>query len=462
MTNLPISILDQINPPLTMPRTAGWPVVGSLPAFLRDPFPYLEHARAEHGDIFKLNLGLTDVIVCAHPDHVQHILRDNAQNYHKAGPLWNMVRTLLGNGLVVSEGEVWRRQRRLMQPSFHRQHLTGLTDTMVTAIDEVLTGWAVTGSRPQSLDLMTGFSQVTMRVIMHTMFGTGMSTREMDDVGEAMSFILDYMIGAIVTDALPGWLPLPGKRRFRQALARFDEVVYRIIEESRQVEEPQNHLLAMLMNAVDAETGEGMSTKQLRDEVATIFLAGYETTSISLAWATHILAEQPDIQAKVQAEVEACLGDRQPTFADLPRLAYTRMVIQEAIRVRPPVWFLPRVAANDDEIGGYAIPAGSQVMSMNYLVHHHPDFWPEPHVFNPERFSPEQETRQHRFAWVPFGAGQRMCVGRDFALMESQLALAMLVQRFEIAAAPGASPILKPSTTLRTRQPLKVMMRPRY
>jgi cytochrome P450 len=273
-----------------------------------------------------------------------------------------------------------------------------------------------------------------------------------------MTFALDYVMTAIVTHALPTWLPIPGKKRFENSLVQFDEVVYRIIADSRAGEGKENHLLAMMMDTVDEETGEAMNDKQLRDEVATIFLAGYETTSIALTWAYDYLTQHPAVMQKLQAEVDEVLQGRRPTFADLPKLTYTKMVLQETMRLRPPSYWLPRTAENDDEIDGYAIPAGTDVISLTYMYHRHPEFWPDAERFDPERFSPEQSAGRHGFAYVPFGAGQRMCIGRDFSLMEGQLALAMMAQRFAFRRAHVAETKAQLSSTLRPKDGLPVYL----
>ncbi len=442
------------------PEVKGWPLVGVLPALLRNPFEFLAQAREQYGDIYTLNLGMMKLTVLNHPRHAQHVLRDHAQNYYKGGAIWNAVRPVVGNGLVLSEGDFWLRQRRLMQPQFHRQRLGGLTHLMVEAIQEALGTWTSAAESSEPFNLAPALNALTMRVVVKTLFGTALSPQELDKVGEDMTYVLDYLLLEALMQSLPSWLPVPYRARYRRALARFDETVYRIIAQARRAqasaEEPANHLLAMLLDTVDEETGEGMTDRQLRDEVATLFLAGYETTSITLAWTFHHLAEAPDVMEKLQAEVDSVLGERTPTFADLPKLPYTRMVLQEALRLRPPSYWLPRTAQADDEIDGYSIPAGSQVASFTYMYHRHPDFWPDPERFDPERFSPEQSAGRHHFAWIPFGAGQRLCIGRDFALMEGALALAMIMQRYRVRIAPGHVSEMALSGTLRPKHGVMV------
>lgn len=441
-----------------LPQTAGFPLIGSLPQLLKQPFHFVTHAQQQYGDIYKLDLGLSKVVVLNHPEHAQHVLRDHAANYRKGGPMWDAVRSVLGNGLVVSEGDFWLRQRRMMQPQFHRQRLTGLTELMVEAISESLDEWQLAH---QPLNITPKMNRITMNVIIKTLFGAGITKQTADETAEAMTYALDYMISSMVTNQLPSWLPIPGKKKFQQVLARFDKTVYAIIEQCRQEQEPQNHLLAMLLDTVDAETGEGMTNQQLRDEVATLFLAGYETTSITLSWALWYLSQHPHILGDLRREIETVLGDRQPAFTDLPELQLTKMVLNESMRLRPPAFWLPRVAVEDDEIDGYHIPAGTNVVSLTYMYHRHPGIWDDPEAFDPYRFAPDQVNKRHRFAFVPFGAGQRMCIGRDFALMEGQLALAMILQRFNIFPVSGFKAEPQLSTTLRPKNGVLLNITPR-
>lgn len=463
-------MLDSIHPhastqilsqPTAIPQTKGWPLLGSLPHLLKNPFKFMVQAREQYGDIYRLNLGVTNVVVLNHPSHAQTVLRDRADHFRKGGVMWDMVRHLLGNGLVVSEGDFWLRQRRMMQPQFHRQRLAALTEMMVTAIDEAYAGWQHAAAPNQPFNMAQGFNHLTMRVIVRTLFGTALSRDEMETVAAAMTFALDYLMTGILFSSLPEWAPVPGKKRFQKAIADFDKILYRIIAQCRAGEGEQNHLLQMLLDTVDDETGEQMSDQQLRDEIATLFLAGYETTSIALTWTFAYLAQNPDVMAKLQAEVDEVLQGRQPTLADLMKMPYTRMVFQETMRLRPPSWWLPREVTTDEEIDGYHLPAGTQVVSLTYMYHRHPEHWPNPEQFDPERFNEEKSAKRHRYAWVPFGAGQRLCIGRDFAMMEGQLALAMAVQRFQVQAVKEEMPQPVLSSTLRPKGGFPVHLTPR-
>jgi cytochrome P450 len=425
---------------------------------MRQPFDYLLAARQRHGDIYTLDLGLLRWVILCHPRHAEYVLRENSQNYRKSGNLWDMVRTLLGNGLVVSEGDFWLRQRRMIQPHFHRKQLAGLTDAMIVATAEGLEAWEWAAAERQPLDVVPAFSAITMRVIARALFGQGLAQADLDRVGEVMAFVMDYLLTGTLTHALPRWLPLPGARRYQAALEEFDALIGKIIAHERSAATPSDSLLAMLVHMIDEESGQTMTDAQLSDEVKTFFLAGYETTSLTLSWAIDLLTRHPQVMQRLRAEIDGVLAGRAPTFADLPALSYTRMVIQEVMRLRPASWWLPRVATADDTIDGYTIPSGTTVVSLTYAIHHHPEIWPDPERFDPERFTEEQIARRHKLAWVPFGAGQRQCIGRDFSIMEAQIILAMIVQRYKVAAVPGPALAPKLSSTLKPSRGVLVQL----
>jgi cytochrome P450 len=434
--------------------------VGALPAFLRRPFAFFREAQLRHGDIYTLDIGVLKWVILSHPSHAEHVLVANAQNYRKGGAMWDTVRELLGNGLVVSEGDFWLRQRRMIQPHFHRQRLAGMTEAISAATAESLDTWEAAAASGAPIDALQGFAPITLRVIARALFGQGLDPATLSRIDGNMAYVLDFMLTGVATHSLPRWLPIPGARRYRATIEELDRDVYAVIAAERAAAAPSDSMLAMLVHMADEESGEGMSDVQLHDEVMTFFLAGYETTSIALAWATHFLTQHPQALERVRAEVDAALGGRTPTFADLPALNYTKAVIQETMRLRPPSWWLPRTAVADDEIDGYTIPAGTTVVSFTYGIHHNPAIWEAPDRFDPERFLRPAPER-HRLAWVPFGAGQRQCIGRDFSLMEAQIILAMLVQRYDLRAVPGSVAELGLSTTLKPKTPVHVHVRRR-
>lgn len=452
LINQPISSRPAKPTPTTLPpMTGGWPLIGALPALIRQQIDFLPAAHARYGEIYTLNLGLTQAVVLNHPDHAQHVFRDHARNYRKGGKFWEIIREMLGDGLVVSEGDFWLRQRRMLQPQFHRQRLTALTSLMSEAIAESLQSWPQSG---QTLDLGKALADMTMNVITRTMFGGTLERSEVEQVSDALTYAINYTMPAMLTRNLPAWLFAARERRFRASIAQIDAVVYQVIERSRQAiaqGDYADNLISMMLTLVDEETGEAMTDQQLRDEAITIFLAGYETTAVALTWALPLILNDANCFAKLQTEIDTVLGDQPVTFANVGHLPYTRMVFQETMRLRPPASWLPRVAVEDDEIAGYQIPAGTMVVLPIYMYHHHPAFWEEPTRFDPERFSPERSTGRHPFAWIPFGAGQRLCIGRDFAMLEGQMILATILQRFSLTPLAKTLPQAQLAATLKPR-----------
>ncbi|WP_433934903.1 cytochrome P450 [Sorangium cellulosum] len=443
------------------PSTRGFPVVGALPRLLKGRLDYLVSAREELGDLYTLDLGVTRLIALNHPRHAQHVLRDNARNYTKGGLIWDGIRDLIGNGLPTSEGDFWLRQRRMIQPEFHRDRLAAMCDLMVQAIDDGLSGFRAAAVAGRPVDAERELPHITMKVILNTLFGSGITKEEAAAVGDALRYANDGILVGAMLRSLPSWAPAPGRRRFQQAVKTIDEHVFRFIARSREQPRRGGDLLTILLNSVDAETGEQMTSQQLRDEAVTMFLAGYETTSVGLAWALHLLVEHPDVLRALEAEVDEALGDRRPGFADAPRLPLALAVFQEALRLYPPAYWIPRTAVEEDEIDGFHVPAGTTVGVMSYVLHRHPDFWARPGHFDPGRFAPERARERHPLSFVPFGSGQRQCVGKEFALLEGQLILARILQQYRVSAVPGRTPRLQVATSLRTTGGVWLRLDPR-
>ncbi|MCB9565752.1 MAG: cytochrome P450 [Myxococcales bacterium] len=413
------------------PRRRGIPIVGPLAGLARDRFDYLEALRREKGEIFALNLPGAPIVLCD-PSHAQRVFRDNVANYRKGGGFWGSLRELLGDGIIVSEGDRWLRQRRLMQPQFHRQRIAAMVETVIGAIDDSLRGWP---DLAPELDVSARMTEITMQVISRTMFGDHVSQEEIAVIASELPVIQRYTMVGVVAHGLPRWLPVPGRRRFRAARTTIRALVARLVARQRGegAGAGEGTLLALLSDAVDAETGAPMSDEQVLDEAVGIFLAGYETTALALSWAIYLLMRHPEVMARLREEVDGVLGDRRPTADDLRRLPYARQILMETMRLYPSASWLPRTAVADDAIDGVRIPAGSTVVLPIYLYHRHPGFWEAPERFEPERFADEKAAGRHPFAFIPFGAGQRLCIGKELALVEGQAALAMMAQRFRFA-----------------------------
>jgi len=439
------------------PGPKGYPLVGLIPRLMRDMMGTYREA-AQIGGIVEMDLGMQRAYLLTDPELIKHVLLDNYRNYVKGEQL-DSIRPLLGNGLFLSEGDFWFTQRRLMQPAFYRPKLSGLADVMVEAAQMVVDRWE---AQPpdQPVNMMYEMRQITQSVIVQAMFSTSISREETIRAGEALDYALLTLVERSITPfSMPEWLPTARNRRLREALATLDEVVYRFIDERRALVsrtedgyDPTGDLLSMLINVRYEDTGEGMSDQQLRDEVMTMFLAGHETTANTLTWVWYLLSQHPEIEARLHAELDDVLGGRAPTFADLDTLAYTRMVIEETLRMYPAVWMTGRQSIEEDVIGSYTIPADSMLMLSFYFMHHDPTYWDEPEVFRPERFSEGGAQDRPRWAYLPFGGGPRVCIGQHFALMEAQLVLALIAQRYAPRLVPGQPIDLRLMGTLQPKE----------
>lgn len=419
----------------------------------RDPLAFLRWAAHEYGDVVRFDAWPFIVHVLHHPDHIKHVLQDNNRNYWK-GSLMRRVKPLIGEGLFTSEGDFWRRQRRLAQPAFHRQRIESFARIMSNAGTQMLDGWEGAAAAGTPIDLMEHTSRVTLQVVGQALFGVDL-IGQASGVGRAMLGALQF-VSEEAFSLFPSVLMIPAPRnlRFRRARAALDRVVLGIIEKRRRAGAGGDDLLAMMMEARDEETGEGMSDRQLRDEIMTFVLAGHETTAVTLAWACLLLAQHAGVGDEVRREVSSVLAGRVPVLADMPHLELTRRVIDETLRLYPPVAVISRETYAADEIGGYEIPAKSGVMLSPYVTHRHPALWRDPERFDPARFTPEQVAARPRFAYFPFSGGPRLCIGNEFALMEAQILLAMIMQRYRVEVAPEHTVQHEIRVTLRPRQPM--------
>ena len=418
--------------------------------FLPDPIDYLLASFRTFGDVVCTRAVPFRSLFLAHPDHIKHVLQDNARNYVK-GIVIARLKVVIGDGLFTSEGDFWRRQRRLSQPAFHRDHLAGFATTMTETTAAMLDRWTARARTGAPFDVSAEMSGLTLGIVGRALFSRVLDAHA-DDVGQALTAALAILNErAIRFLPSPIWWPSATNRRLRRAIAVLDRVVYDIIETRRRTATQPRDLLAMLLLARDEETGAGMTDRQLRDEVMTFLLAGHETTAVALTWTWYLLDRHPGVAERLRAEVAAALGTRTPTVDDLPRLGYARMVVEEAMRLYPPVWGFTRQAIDEDHVGGFTIPKRSVVTISPYVTHRHPSYWHDPERFDPERFTPERIRSRPRFAYLPFSGGPRLCIGNEFALMEAQLVLAMTVQRYRLRLVPGTRVEAESRLTLRPR-----------
>ena len=430
-----------------------------MPALRRNPIAVFVDVARSFGDVAYLKIGPRRGYLVTHPDHIRHVLQDNARNYHKS-PLYDKLRVSLGNGLLTSEDGYWLRQRRMAQPAFHRQRIEALASVMAEAANETAARWEPIAARGEPIDISDEMMRLTQAIVLRTLLGAdlGPFAGELDRAWA----IVNQHIGTNFWSLglLERW-PTPKNRRFRRALDVLDRAVFHIINERRRAGCESNDLLSMLLFARDEETGQAMTDRQLRDEVMTILLAGHETTSLALAWTWYLLSQHPDAQRRLENELDSVLGGRLPAYNDLGSLPYTRMVIEEALRLYPPAWGFSRQAIGSDEIGGFHLPRGWLVFLIPFVMHRHRAYWQEPESFDPERFAPERSSARPKFVYLPFGAGPRQCIGNQFAMIEAQLALATLAQGYRLALVPGHLVEPWPLITLRPRHGVKMMVESR-
>ncbi len=440
---------DQISRPGHPPGPSGHLFFGSALEFLADPLQSINRLRDEFGDTTLSKFGPYRFVFAYDPVDIHHVLVRNHRNYVKSRS-YEGLRLVMGNGLVTSEGAFWKRQRRLSQPAFHHKRLAGLAETMTQCVDRTADAWlARAGTRPLDVDFHAEMMRLTLGIVGETLFGIDL-TGASNELGAAISVVLQHAneyAESIVR--VPLWLPTPANRRFQRAKKLLDATVQKIITERRAHGRDEGDLLSMLMSITDQSGEERMTDAQLRDEVMTLFLAGHETIATSMSWTFLLLSQHPDVLSRVRQEVAAVAGDGPIRFADLPQLEYTGWVVNEAMRVYPPVWIIERQALQDDVIGGYRIPKGTIVAVSPWGLHHSPKLWRNPERFDPERFSPDRSEGRNKYAFLPFGGGPRVCIGNNFALMEAKIIVATLARRFDVDIAADPPPTPEPRVTLR-------------
>jgi len=431
----------------------------------RDPREYYRQLVSRFGNIVCLRVGTKAFCLLNDAAHIEHVLKDNYRNYTK-GPGYEMFRPFLGDGLLTSEGDLWRRQRTLMQPPFHHDAIARFGDTVTELAEEMLERWGGAVEMGRPLDISAEMMQLTLAVVGRTLLG-GDTSGCADEVRVAAAAIqrqageqlhswlrlLDLLLPTRrhLSFSIGRLLPTASNRHFRGAVRMLDDIVYRLISERRRSGAAAKDLLGLLVQAGNGETGRGMSDAQLRDEVMTMFLAGHETTAVALTWAFYLLDRHPEVESRLRQELANVLGDRLPAFADLGRLPYLERFINEVLRLYPPFWRLSRHAREDDTVGGYRIPADCVVLLSPWLTHRNPAYWADPERFDPDRFLPQPSAGRPRFAYFPFGGGPRICIGNAFALMESRLILARVLQRYRLRLVPGHPVDVEPRITLRPR-----------
>ncbi|WP_371483245.1 cytochrome P450 [Kitasatospora sp. NBC_00315] len=440
------------------PGPARSGTLGLLARMARDRLSVMTSASLRYGDAVRLPLGPKTLFFFNHPDHAKRVLADNAANYHKGIGLVH-ARRALGDGLLTSEGDLWRSQRKVIQPVFQARRINRQTEAIAEEAAKLVARLrARAGTGP--VDIRAEMTGLTLGILGRTLLDADLSAYE--SIGESFEVVQDQAIFEMMSlSAVPSWLPLPQQRRFRGARADLERIVANLAaERSAHPGGDGDDVLSRLIEATADEPDEAVRRRRMRDELVTLLLAGHETTASTLSWTFHLLDQHPLVWERLHAEVVEVLGDRQPTAEDLHRLTYTSMVIEEVMRLYPPVWILPRKAQREDEIGGFHVPAGAEVLICPYTLHRHPGFWEAPDRFDPERFAPGRAGGRHRYSYIPFGAGPRFCVGNNLGLLEATVVIAAVVRELRLAKAPGFVVRPEPMLTLRVRGGLPMTVHP--
>jgi cytochrome P450 len=435
------------------PGPKGHWLVGSLPEFRRDLLGFFVACAREFGDVVPIRVAGRKLVLLSHPDLIEEVLTVRARQTTKTA-LLQMLRPVLGDGLLLSEGDTWLRQRRLMQPAFHRQRIAAYGDVMAAYAERGMADWKDGETRDVHADMMA----ITQAIVAKTLFDADVSDTAWD-VGQAVHVLMeDFSKRRLSLFRVPRFVPTPARRRSRRAVARLDEIVYGIIAARRASGEDRGDLLSLLLAAQDADDGSRMNDRQVRDEIMTLFLAGHETTAVALSWAWYLLAQHPEAEAALMDELRSVLGGRLPTVADLPKLRYAEMVVTETMRLYPPVFTLTRRVAEPFEVGGYPMEPETSLVMSQWVVHRDARWFDAPETFRPERWENDLAKRLPRYAYFPFGGGPRLCIGNTFALMEATLLLATIAQRFRFTLAPGARVTPMLSVTMRPANGLSMQL----
>ena len=434
------------------PGPKGHFLVGSLPEFRRDLLGFVTACARDYGDVVPVRVARRRLVLLSHPDLIEEVLTARARDTTKTVIL-QMLRPLMGDGLLLSEGDLWLRQRRLMQPAFHRQRIATYGEVMAGYADRAMADWKDGEIRDVHADMMA----ITQAIVAKTLFDADVSD-DAHDVGHARHVLMeDFARRRARLLSLPGFIPTPARRRTRRAIERLDRIVYGIIAARRASGEDRGDLLSTLLHAQDADDGSRMTDRQVRDEVMTLFLAGHETTAVALSWTWYLLAQHPVVEARLASELESVLGGRLPTVADLPRLRYTDMVVTESMRLYPPAYMVARRVATPCDVGGYRIEPETMLLMSQWVVQRDARWFEDPGAFHPERWETDLAKRLPRYAYFPFGGGPRLCIGNTFATMEATLLLAAIAQRFRFTLAPGASVAPMLSVTLRPADGIRMV-----
>ncbi len=443
--------MTQLSAQRPIPGPGRFIPASDLQLLRRSPLLALERVAARYGGLFHYPVGFWSIYVPSHPAYLKHVLQDHHKQYSKATFQYRLLRIVAGNGLLSSDGPEWLRNRRLAQPAFHRERIAAFGQLITSRTEALLARWQPIIDTQTVVDIDQSMMQLALEIVGQALCSVDLSDTAAE-LTHAMLEALDYVAyRGRMPFAPPLWVPTPGNLRVRRSLATLDRAIYALIRERRQTGHDTGDLLSMLVQARDADTGEQMDDRQIRDELVTFLVAGHETVASAMTWTWHLLAKHPDQRATLETELDAVLGGRAPTTADLARLPYSTMLVNESLRLYPASWLLSRKAVKDDSIDGYSIPAGALIIISPYVTHRLAEFWQHPHEFYPEHFLPEAVAQRPRYAYLPFGGGPHLCIGNTFALLETKLVVATLAQHIQMRHAGPADVDIDALVTLRPR-----------
>ena len=443
---------------ITPPGPRGRFLVGNALDFSRgDWLEFFVRCAREHGDVVFFRFLNVPMCLLTHPDDIEDVLVKNSSNFVKSRN-YHALKPILGNGLLISEGAFWQKQRKLVQPSFRHESIAAYAEVMANSAQQMLTDWCDGQTRDVHQEMMG----LTLEIVAKSLFGTDVS-RAASKVGQAMRDLTNQLLAMPnIAFFLPDFFPLPSTLRLRRAVRELNGIIYSMIRARRAANSPSHDLLQLLLDAQD-EDGSQMTDEQLRDEMMTLFIAGHETTAIALSWTWYLLAQNPEVEGNLADELSHVLKGRAPGVSDLRALPYTEMVVKETLRLYPPAWVIGRQALKDFDVRGYRLLAGTNVLLAQWITQRDARFYPEPERFNPDRWKddPIRRGRLPRYAYFPFGSGPRVCIGAGFAMMEATLLLATIAQRFHLTLASDQSIGMLPLVTLRPKHGIKMMLQER-
>lgn len=453
-----MTLRDKNTRPTPIPMEAGLPLIGTVIPMSHDPLGYLTRIVRKYPDLAGIKVMGATYYVISHPDLIEQVLVTHNQRFIKDKGLKVYAKPVFGNGLLSSDGDFWLRQRRMAQPAFHRQRINAYAEAMTDFTARALSSWRDGETRDIHADMM----HLTLEVVAKTLFDAD-KNEAVNEIGACLDVIMERMssqgLTAMIEQVTGRVINRPLQERYERAVARLDGIVDGVIAERRKAGATEGaDLLSMFLAARD-DDGAGMTDEQLRDECKTMFLAGHETTALTLSWTWWLLALNPEVKTKLREELKRVLDGRTPALADLSQLTYTEQVIKESMRLMPPAWSIQRESTSEVPLGKYLIPKGSDVLMSQYAVHRDPRWYPQPDVFVPERWTDGFAKQLPKYAYFPFGGGPRLCIGQQFAMMEAMLMLAMVAQRYDLALAPNQRIEPQPSITMRPRHGLRMIVR---